>query len=860
MSNFERWKPFLFFIAIIFLLNSCRKDELIDTNTDIDKYETRKRDGDVVGYNWTETEANFFSLYTPAILQSQQSRNGTNSSVIFHPKLIQAYNEIARQNEENNFIEGLSNQIGIPYWEKAYIYNDTETGQNVVLIPTIGSEVDKFAGGIIITEGERGNLIVNGISRKSLLQVEKGNPSQRAVLAQWLLNSEKIFLSNRGDEELTEAYCKYKELETEGNNGMLSPTSPPPTEPECEWKLVEMCSDDETQTTWIGGTTNMPPHIDHDRDGIHNSEDQDFQELLRRLGIDSQEFERRLRDWWRDRLERERGEYDEYWTQVEQYYQEGSGQDFSEFWDDLTFIWEEFDIFIGELWYELGNDLGNAWDSFVDWFRDLFYEIECYDWGRNGRDTRCQYVYIYTCEGAEGNWWESEDVIVCPGCSEQDIENQDQQLAAQISLFVLENNLQVFNNFIRSVIQEGDCPVSAGSSAAFSCFGEILADHLATELGIETTEEQNTWMANNPEAVLQLMDLSEGIDVNGIGQVSTSTIESVISLAAELNLTSEETVHLATHPNTVSELQRLKLELPQDRYEQIAPPLVNNTMNQHFSESNLNTITSLMIEIESGVGIDIEGGIGIDDIPRAEYIDKIDKIRHYLSFREGNYEEASDYLQRLLPYLIQQDEFTNEEVYAVYSLAYDMYAECVVHTWEATILTVAKTIKPFIEFALIEASFFIYEYAIVIPIRSLASYRISSNAPQVVINNSANVWNRINSTAPLRPNTTIPETFTLSTESGEGIYVQYSGTKRMEEMVTLQNNAINHGWFAGQRGLRSQLVLDDFAKSVDDIMTNNSNIIPGNIYNSGRWEIIFGTGSPAPSGGLRIFHASPIGY
>ena len=270
--------------------------------------------------------------------------------------------------------------------------------------------------------------------------------------------------------------------------------------------------------------------------------------------------------------------------------------------------------------------------------------------------------------------------------------------------------------------------------------------------------------------------------------------------------------------------------------------------NQHFLLSEYEELESLINEIPF-----VKSG---PNLPRAEYVNQIDAIQKYLERRHSEYGESAQYLKDLLPHLIQQDDFTDTEVAVIYEYAYYMYTECAFNTFALSVAEVIKALKPFIEFALIEIAFVYYgaSYAI----GASASRFLISKLPQAIRASSSLIWNRISNASAYRTNTLIPETFTITANNGNKFYVQYSGTKHMEEMVTLQNNAINYGWFSGQKGLRSQLVLDDFAKALDDIMTNNGNVLMDVPYNAGKWNIKFGapTANVPSNGHIRIYHAA----
>jgi hypothetical protein len=243
---------------------------------------------------------------------------------------------------------------------------------------------------------------------------------------------------------------------------------------------------------------------------------------------------------------------------------------------------------------------------------------------------------------------------------------------------------------------------------------------------------------------------------------------------------------------------------------------------------------------------------------RMEYIVQIDKIAQFLSHRHTDYGEAAQYLNNLLEPLTYEEFFTGHEVCQVYRLAVDWYLECKGRTIVAIFSEFIKAAKPFIEMALIESGFVVFGQ--VFAITANASWKITSLLPQSVKNTAQLIWNRITFTSVYRPNSLIPETFKLTTKSSEKFYVQYSGTEHLHELVALRGGAATKPWFESQKALRSQLVLDDFARAVDDIVTKNPNLIMDKLYTASKWEVKFGApSSSVQSDGLRrIYHAQPI--
>lgn len=320
-------------------------------------------------------------------------------------------------------------------------------------------------------------------------------------------------------------------------------------------------------------------------------------------------------------------------------------------------------------------------------------------------------------------------------------------------------------------------------------------------------------------------------------------------------------------------------------YEQLAPVLeLNESESSHlllFENGALAQEIQQFLE-ENNDGVQImeillqgmrEGHFPIDDIDelisnmavahqkkdwedignnRLETINQIENIRQYLSRRQTDYGDAAQYLESLLPHLIPHSEFTNEEVYRVYELAYEWYSLCVYNVLNSVVRNVIKAVRPFIEMALIESGFHILGN--IFTIRPQASFRTISELPASVQSSTAQVWNRVAGTGANIPNTTIPNTFTFTAQNGQKFHVQFSATEHLGELVTQHGAATAQTWFQAQKGLRSQLVLDDFAKAVDEIVSNGVPVFEQTL-NAGKWGIRFGPPASYSNGLPRIYHA-----
>ena len=820
------------FMALIF--GSCKKD--VETSVSQTGNDSTKIDNGFARYAWTGKEADFFDLGTYKRIQSPglvANRNNEPASLVYHPDLVGLYNEIAEQNETHHFVEDIVTNAGLPVWRYAQVIKP-ENAQNTLLIVPLAFDSFPAVTSFITAIKSQGQYTINAVSRKELLDTEHGNPQRKLSYAKALAFYDKLLFGNKGD--ASSAFCEYVSKIEE--NPTLPPVPPLPPGGDCEWRIVEVCSDDDAQATWfnwLGGISVLPPHLDHDGDGIINAQDQDWGELVIRFGVDQEDFTEYVLEWWQDEYEPEYGDYETFW---DNYYNDDGGQDFHEFWDNVSNIWDE---------------LSNMWQDFWDWasstdpFDDLYYEpqnpYEDCPWNPfhggaiEEREIRCDWYFILDCGAAfEANNWAqvltNEPCPQCPG-----FENYDDLFFGRIKEYY-DTHEQAFLPFtsLDGLVQTAELIGCDAFSPGFEqCLNEAL---LASAFGLSYTnsftEQAINWLVNTP------------VYPEGPGRVYTiATYWNSQGNSAEARERIERVV------NWIGSVEGLNVDTNQLMWllnnDEVTLHLIEGYTEGHFSDGDCLEIIQKMIFVHSPLGWEA-------DIPRAEYIDQIDAIRIYLKRRHSEYGEAAQYIEAMLPYLINVDEFTNEEVYAVYEIVYSWYLDCAYNTLSQTVRFVVKAVKPFIELALIDASFRILTE--IISVTANASYRLIELLPQSVKNASAYVWSRIISNAPLRPNTLIPETFVLTTESGTEYYVQYSGTKHFAELVT-QHEATTYAWFESQKGLRSQIVLDDFVKAVDEIVTGNQAIIPGQPYYAGKWEIIFGEPTSISNGLPRIFHAVP---
>jgi hypothetical protein len=87
--------------------------------------------------------------------------------------LIKAYNEIARQNEQNSFIDAIVANVGLPNWEKSLVFYNSENRENLTLIPLAKTGSTSVSAVIALTKVQQENNVpkyfINTMSRQQVL-------------------------------------------------------------------------------------------------------------------------------------------------------------------------------------------------------------------------------------------------------------------------------------------------------------------------------------------------------------------------------------------------------------------------------------------------------------------------------------------------------------------------------------------------------------------------------------------------------------------------------------------------------------------------------------------------------------------
>ncbi len=508
-------------------LFSCKKDILNESFAD-DHPDSYKHNFKV--YQWSEKEKNFFSLNQNPSSISLDMRS-EEYPTIYQPLLVEAYNEIARQNEIHGFVGEIATKVGYPDWSRSYVSKNDNSQKNLVIIPLSFDNQNKLSGLIIAskqTSSVGSRWSINGMSREELLSAQTGNPLQKGALAHWVLKYEYRYYQTE-NEALKDAYCTLK-TRGEDENIVNSPVFNPP--PDCTWRILEICSDDETQIFWQAGVDMIPPHLDHDRDGILNQNDQDWHEFMQRHNITQEQFTQAIDSWWEDHYQDEYGDYDNFW---DEFYLDGGGEDVTDF---LNNLWNDLEDFFDSI-FEGDNPMDYDPEIAYCPFDDPFQGNGTDD--RIGfRDVRCNFYYILDCGSGSSNWWQFTDWIICPNCTEQDIENENQWFYIRLNAYIDYYRLDNYRDLLLSIT--ANVPVLLSEDEVFQLFSTAFLDHfLGQHPSVSLSASERTWLIGRPGVIGALWDHS---NITGQGDVSEQNLHVIIQLCGSLGLNEAEAIWL----------------------------------------------------------------------------------------------------------------------------------------------------------------------------------------------------------------------------------------------------------------------------------------------------------------------------
>ena len=355
-------KHLLLFIGLLlFPFLGCKKDNTTPSKQKSIETQIPYTQDD---YAWNPQEEKFFSLSNDI---SSETQDLNASQFIFHPRVLKSRHEIAQQNSEHHFVEGISGAVGLPAWKKSFVYDNGN--ENAVIIPLIQNEEEKINGLIMVHENDNGEFIFQSKTRQQIIFSDSiSYVRQNVGLAKWMILYEHELFGTDPDSELTEAYCKlladYDHLEPEAYDP-------------CAGYFVYVCRETYTQTVWVGGID--PGDIQIYGPDIDDQDREDFQE----------DFQEWLDENYQD-MDYDYGEdfgaYEDYWEDVMDFFEDAFDQ-FADFFED---VWDWF----GDRWDDIGNFFDDGPDCPWDPIRGELGD----------RSVDCNFFYVYPC--VHDPWWQ----------------------------------------------------------------------------------------------------------------------------------------------------------------------------------------------------------------------------------------------------------------------------------------------------------------------------------------------------------------------------------------------------------------------------------------------------------------------
>ncbi|MDX2280021.1 MAG: hypothetical protein NW218_10560 [Saprospiraceae bacterium] len=398
---YKRWSTLskgLMLLGLIFVVGlglfSCKKEFNLQSNFQNEGSSLQK----FKKFDWNVTEQSFFSLEDRFNSFKGVGDRTDNNKFIFKPLLVEAYNQIAEENNAQHFITNIANSAGFPIWNKSLVYKDSIGHNDLVIIPLSKTGFKIVSSYIMLYRNptiSSNRFNISSVTRSEVLDTAGVNASIKASQARWLLALDK-HVFNLEDENLKSSYCEYLNNSNAGANG---PAPNPPITP-CQWQQFEICFTPGSSTFWIGGNSVLPPHLDHDHDGIPNQYDNDWNLLVNSGRITQDDFTRMVNEWWYDKYYDDFGSYNVFFDQFNDIQ---GGEPVNIDWDPLSYK-------LDDIMFHFDQFFGNILDDFRDGWYDLWHEVHCFDWGPvNGsatdREVICRYAWVYVCNDGTDNWW-----------------------------------------------------------------------------------------------------------------------------------------------------------------------------------------------------------------------------------------------------------------------------------------------------------------------------------------------------------------------------------------------------------------------------------------------------------------------
>jgi hypothetical protein len=226
----------LLILSTVFLFNACNKDTF--KNQEFSNISELKK------YNWNLKENKFFNFQNKAKKGNQKIglRNITDSVPTL---LVAAYNQIAHQNENENFVEGLTHTIGIPFWSYSFVYQNAEKNEGIVIIPfgeENGMQVEALLVGTKSLQYPDQKMYFKFVFRRDIEQVIntdsiKSRPNFKIEIANFIIDEMAIY-NNSNDKFLNFILNNSTNIESNTDaNGNLNLRND-----DCIYYEIEFCT------------------------------------------------------------------------------------------------------------------------------------------------------------------------------------------------------------------------------------------------------------------------------------------------------------------------------------------------------------------------------------------------------------------------------------------------------------------------------------------------------------------------------------------------------------------------------------------------------------------------------------------
>ena len=509
----------LLIILIIMLVSpSCQKDKLLSEITN----ETVP----IVYSDWTKNEKLFFDLNGS---QSNIVQRGTDN-ILYRKELISAYNELARINHTQNIVDSLLMKFGRPIWKYSHVYKGNNLGETLVILPFAFTQENKTTAILSVYKSydlsHKERYSISGYTRKELMEADSNsNCYKKNYIKEIISFDQSIFRLT--DLSLKNSFCDCQD-------GIYMPPLPPGG-PYCPWKLVEICYDDVNKVFWNGGIFRMPPHLDHDLDGIINYQDQDWLDWSTRHNVNQQQLLKFFQDHWNDIFAES---YESWWNNVNSYvpeYIEGlaNGLTIAE-WEDffenyaidhgLDFqylteeqMWDAIFDGIEQIYDQWGDELSNEYDEGIDDTQDID-DGDCYDFGQvtgsknESRTVSCSWYYVKDCGiyYSIEDWFKDDNfggIIPCVPCVSGEPLDDQALLTAYVQNFISEFQFDFlsFNQLLglAAPINIFQTPQELFNDQLWEILLEYILNHFDA-----FDADQIDWIKAKPERIWMLYEIA----------------------------------------------------------------------------------------------------------------------------------------------------------------------------------------------------------------------------------------------------------------------------------------------------------------------------------------------------------------